>query len=106
MRVHDFGLAVGAALGAPLEFMPRLEVRICSPSGLRDMVASNLWEEGNIPTITPHGGDYVHDISPTSVSASSTITWEFELPLYYWHQRLGNCRQVRIRLFPVAYGSL
>lgn len=40
------GLAVGDALGAPLEFKPRREVRSLYPSGLRDMIASELWDLG------------------------------------------------------------
>jgi ADP-ribosyl-[dinitrogen reductase] hydrolase len=40
------GLAVGDALGAPLEFKPRHEVRSHYPSGLRDMIASKLWDLG------------------------------------------------------------
>jgi ADP-ribosyl-[dinitrogen reductase] hydrolase len=40
------GLAVGDALGAPLEFKPRHKVRTLYPSGLRDMIASELWDLG------------------------------------------------------------
>src|SRR5262249_5599029 len=40
------GLAVGDALGAPLEFLSRNEVRRKYPTGLREMTASDLWEEG------------------------------------------------------------
>jgi ADP-ribosylglycohydrolase len=40
------GLAVGDALGAPLEFLGRHEVRKRYPEGLRDMIASRLWEKG------------------------------------------------------------
>lgn len=40
------GLAVGDALGAPLEFMERREVRGKYPNGLREMVASTVWEAG------------------------------------------------------------
>ena len=39
-------LAVGDALGAPLEFTPRHEVRRRFPRGLRDMTASALWSKG------------------------------------------------------------
>src|SRR5262249_39109692 len=40
------GLAVGDALGAPLEFLSRDSVRRKYPAGLREMTASSLWEEG------------------------------------------------------------
>lgn len=40
------GLAVGDALGAPLEFLGRQQVRQRFPQGLRDMIASNLWKKG------------------------------------------------------------
>jgi ADP-ribosyl-[dinitrogen reductase] hydrolase len=40
------GLAVGDALGAPLEFLSRHEVRKRYPEGLRDMTASRLWGKG------------------------------------------------------------
>jgi len=40
------GLAVGDALGAPLEFQSRRQVRKQYPEGLRDMIASSLWREG------------------------------------------------------------
>ena len=40
------GLAVGDALGAPLEFLARREVRKRFPQGLREMIASNLWRKG------------------------------------------------------------
>jgi ADP-ribosylglycohydrolase len=40
------GLAIGDALGAPLEFLSRKEVRRRFPLGLREMIASNLWEAG------------------------------------------------------------
>jgi ADP-ribosyl-[dinitrogen reductase] hydrolase len=40
------GLAVGDALGAPLEFLSRREVRKRYPEGLRDMIDSRLWKKG------------------------------------------------------------
>jgi len=40
------GLAVGDALGAPLEFLSRGEVRKRYPAGLRDMIDSRLWRAG------------------------------------------------------------
>jgi len=40
------GLAVGDALGAALEFLPREEVRRRHPEGLREMVASTIWGAG------------------------------------------------------------
>ena len=40
------GLAVGDALGAPLEFLSRHEVRKRYPEGLRDMIDSRLWKKG------------------------------------------------------------
>lgn len=40
------GLAAGDALGAPLEFLTRQEVRRHFPHGLREMIASRLWEKG------------------------------------------------------------
>lgn len=40
------GLAVGDALGAALEFMPRDAVHKRFPGGLRDMIASPLWRQG------------------------------------------------------------
>ncbi|HUS20190.1 MAG TPA: ADP-ribosylglycohydrolase family protein [Terriglobales bacterium] len=40
------GLAVGDALGAPLEFQSRRQVREKYPEGLRDMIDSNLWKKG------------------------------------------------------------
>lgn len=40
------GLAIGDALGAPLKFCPRQEVRKKYPHGLRDMIASPLWNKG------------------------------------------------------------
>ena len=40
------GLAVGDALGAPLEFLSREQVRKRFPAGLRDMTASRLWRRG------------------------------------------------------------
>jgi len=40
------GLAVGDALGAPLEFLPRDQVRKLFPQGLRQMIASSLWNKG------------------------------------------------------------
>ena len=40
------GLAVGDALGAPLEFLSRYEVRKRYPAGLRDMIDSCLWRTG------------------------------------------------------------
>lgn len=40
------GLAVGDALGAPLEFLSRHRVRELYPEGLRDMIASRLWGKG------------------------------------------------------------
>jgi ADP-ribosyl-[dinitrogen reductase] hydrolase len=40
------GLAAGDALGAPLEFLSRHEVRRRFPQGLQDMIASNLWSKG------------------------------------------------------------
>ena len=40
------GLAVGDALGAPLEFLSRPEVRKRYPAGLRDMIDSRLWRAG------------------------------------------------------------
>jgi|SRR6185437_2483582 ADP-ribosyl-[dinitrogen reductase] hydrolase len=40
------GLAVGDALGAPLEFLSRQEVRKRFPQGLREMIASSLWNKG------------------------------------------------------------
>ena len=40
------GLAVGDALGAPLEFLSRREVRKRYPQGLRDMIDSRLWRKG------------------------------------------------------------
>jgi ADP-ribosyl-[dinitrogen reductase] hydrolase len=40
------GLAVGDALGAPLEFLPRDQVRKRSPHDLREMIASSLWKQG------------------------------------------------------------
>jgi len=40
------GLAVGDALGAPLEFLPRDQVRKRFPQSLREMTASSLWNKG------------------------------------------------------------
>jgi ADP-ribosyl-[dinitrogen reductase] hydrolase len=40
------GLATGDALGAPLEFLSRQQVRNRFPHGLRDMIASSLWSKG------------------------------------------------------------
>jgi len=40
------GLAVGDALGTPLEFLPRDQVRKRFPEGLREMIASSLWNKG------------------------------------------------------------
>jgi ADP-ribosyl-[dinitrogen reductase] hydrolase len=40
------GLAIGDALGAPLEFLNRREVRKRYPNGLRDFIASRLWKKG------------------------------------------------------------
>jgi ADP-ribosyl-[dinitrogen reductase] hydrolase len=40
------GLAVGDALGAPLEFQSRRQVRKQYPEGLRDMIDSSLWKKG------------------------------------------------------------
>jgi len=40
------GLAVGDALGAPLEFVARQQVRNRFPQGLRDMIASRVWNRG------------------------------------------------------------
>jgi ADP-ribosyl-[dinitrogen reductase] hydrolase len=40
------GLAAGDALGAPLEFLSRHEVRKRYPQGLRDMIDSSLWKKG------------------------------------------------------------
>jgi ADP-ribosyl-[dinitrogen reductase] hydrolase len=40
------GLAVGDALGAPLEFVGRQQVRNHFPQGLRDMIASRVWNKG------------------------------------------------------------
>lgn len=40
------GLAVGDALGAPLEFLSRRQVRKHYPEGLRDMIDSRLWKKG------------------------------------------------------------
>lgn len=40
------GLAVGDALGAPLEFSTRGQVRNRFPAGLREMIASRLWGRG------------------------------------------------------------
>jgi hypothetical protein len=40
------GLAVGDALGAPLEFLSRRQVRQRYPAGLRDMIDSRLWRAG------------------------------------------------------------
>jgi ADP-ribosyl-[dinitrogen reductase] hydrolase len=40
------GLATGDALGAPLEFLSRQQVRNRFPHGLRDMIASRLWNKG------------------------------------------------------------
>jgi hypothetical protein len=39
------GLAVGDALGAPLEFLSRGQVRKHYPEGLRDMIDSSLWKK-------------------------------------------------------------
>jgi ADP-ribosyl-[dinitrogen reductase] hydrolase len=40
------GLAVGDALGAPLEFLSRHKVRKSYPQGLRKMIDSSLWRKG------------------------------------------------------------
>jgi ADP-ribosyl-[dinitrogen reductase] hydrolase len=40
------GLAAGDALGAPLEFLSRRQVRKHYPEGLRDMIDSSLWKKG------------------------------------------------------------
>ncbi len=40
------GLAVGDALGAPLEFRSRADVFRSYPTGLRDMIASRCWRKG------------------------------------------------------------
>lgn len=40
------GLAVGDALGAPLEFLHRDQVRKRFPHGLWEMIASSLWNKG------------------------------------------------------------
>ena len=40
------GLAVGDALGAPLEFQSRRQVRKQYPEGLREMIGSSLWKKG------------------------------------------------------------
>jgi ADP-ribosyl-[dinitrogen reductase] hydrolase len=40
------GLAVGDALGAPLEFLSRHQVRKRYPEGLRHMIDSRLWKKG------------------------------------------------------------
>jgi ADP-ribosyl-[dinitrogen reductase] hydrolase len=40
------GLATGDALGAALEFVPREMVRKRFPLGLREMTASDLWDQG------------------------------------------------------------
>jgi ADP-ribosyl-[dinitrogen reductase] hydrolase len=40
------GLAVGDALGAPLEFLSRHQVRKSYPEGLGDMIDSRLWKKG------------------------------------------------------------
>jgi ADP-ribosyl-[dinitrogen reductase] hydrolase len=40
------GLAVGDALGAPLEFQGRRQVRKQYPDGLREMIDSSLWKKG------------------------------------------------------------
>lgn len=40
------GLAIGDALGAPLEFTSRREVRTRYPQGLREMMSSTLWKKG------------------------------------------------------------
>jgi ADP-ribosyl-[dinitrogen reductase] hydrolase len=40
------GLAVGDALGAPLEFLSRYQIRKSYREGLRDMIDSRLWKKG------------------------------------------------------------
>jgi ADP-ribosylglycohydrolase len=40
------GLATGDALGAPLEFLSRQQVRKRFPQGVREMIASSLWNKG------------------------------------------------------------
>jgi ADP-ribosylglycohydrolase len=57
------GLAVGDALGAPLEFLPRDQVRKRFPQGLREMIASSLWNKG----------EYTDDTQMTLLIAESLL---------------------------------
>jgi ADP-ribosyl-[dinitrogen reductase] hydrolase len=57
------GLAVGDALGAPLEFLSRREVRKRYPAGLRDMIDSRLWR----------AGEYTDDTQMALLTAESLL---------------------------------
>ena len=57
------GLATGDALGAPLEFLSRQQIRNRFPHGLRDMIASNLWNKG----------EYTDDTQMTLLIADSLL---------------------------------
>ena len=58
------GLAVGDALGAPLEFMPREVVRQQYPNGLREMIPSALW----------HKGEYTDDTETALLLSESLLS--------------------------------
>lgn len=57
------GLAVGDALGAPLEFLSREQVRKRFPQGLQEMTASSLWNKG----------EYTDDTQMTLLIAESLL---------------------------------
>jgi ADP-ribosyl-[dinitrogen reductase] hydrolase len=57
------GLAVGDALGAPVEFLNRQQVRNQFPQGLRDMIAARLWSKG----------EYTDDTQMTLLIAESLL---------------------------------
>jgi ADP-ribosylglycohydrolase len=60
------GLAVGDALGAPLEFLSRHQVRKRYPEGLRDMIDSSLWRKG----------EYTDDTQMALLIAESLLQWK------------------------------
>lgn len=63
------GLAVGDALGAPLEFLSRREVRKRYPEGLRDMIDSHV---DRMTTIVPFLTSYALQANVVQIRGSRT----------------------------------
>jgi ADP-ribosyl-[dinitrogen reductase] hydrolase len=72
------GLAVGDALGAPLEFQSRRQVRKLYPQGLRDMIDSRLWKKGEYTDDTQMALLIAESFLPSNGLLASDLAQRFQ----------------------------